>query len=79
MSDVRAKFYVVSVIPYDRDNENGGAKVELQPVYSTDPSHENKSFWDATPSGGIWMNISNPTAAKAFKEGAQYYVDFTEA
>jgi hypothetical protein len=70
---VRAKFKVVTKDPGDR-----GA-VLLTPVYSTDPNHENKTFWDATPSGEVKMWISNPTAFSQFELGAEYYIDFTKA
>lgn len=70
---VRAKFKVDSKGP----GESG--LVVLNPVYSTDPNHENKSFWDATPNGKIEMWISNPNAFKQFELGKEYYVDFTPA
>jgi hypothetical protein len=70
---VRAKFKVDS-----KDTGESGLVV-LNPVYSTDPNHENKSFWDATPSGKIELWISNPNAFKQFEAGKEYYVDFTQA
>lgn len=69
----RAKFKVVSKDPCET-----GA-VTFAPVYSSDPKHENKSFWDATPSGTIQMWISNPAAFSQFELGKEYYVDFTPA
>ena len=51
----------------------------MQPVYSTDPQHENKAFWEATPSGSIELNINNPEAVKEYELGKEYYVDFTLA
>jgi hypothetical protein len=69
----RAKFKVDSKDP----GETGSVK--LSPVYSTDPNHENKSFWDATPSGSIEMWINNPKGFAAFEPGKEYYVDFTPA
>lgn len=76
--NVRAKFYVTTLHP----NHGGkGGRVELVPVYSSDPGHENKAFWDATPSGKIEMYINNPDAFQFFAErlGGEYYVDFTPA
>jgi hypothetical protein len=69
----RAKFRVDSKGP----GESG--PVTLSPVYSTDPNHENKSFWDATPSGEIQMWINNPKGFATFEVGKEYYVDFTPA
>lgn len=54
-------------------------KITFKPVYSTDPTHENKSFWDATPQGDLSMTIDNPSAAEFFKPGLEYYIDFSEA
>ena len=69
----RAKFTVQSVTDY------GASKlVQLQPVYSTDPNHENKAFWDATPAGSISMTIKSG-AADNFRPGMEFYVDFTPA
>lgn len=68
---VRAKFRCV------RREYPGGVK--LSAVYSEDPEHENKKFWDATPSADLEMWISNPRAAEFFELGAEYYLDFTPA
>lgn len=68
---VRAKFQCV------KRELHGG--VTLRAVYSEDPEHENKAFWEATPSGEIEMHITEPDAADFFKLGREYYVDFTPA
>lgn len=70
---VRAKFLVKKVEFF---NENA-RQVVLHPVYSQDPNHENKTFWDATPSGELTMIINNPRAAEFFEIGQEYYVDFS--
>lgn len=67
---VRAKFKVIN---------KEGNMVKMLPVYSEDPNHENKKFWDATPSGDITMYITNPAAVDQFEAGKEYYVDFTPA
>ncbi len=72
---VRAKFYVSSIKRYSGWQ---GATVELTPVMSQDPNHENKKFWDATPSGKIEMSIKTD-AIEQFELGKEYYVDFTLA
>lgn len=71
---IRAKFVVSKIT---RTFNWKGATIELTPVYSADPEHENKKFWDATPSGSIVLNINNPEAADAFILGEEHYVDFT--
>ena len=72
----RAKFYVNQII---RTSGWNGATIKLQPVYSNDPQHENKKFWEATPSGSIELNINNPDAVEEFELGKEYFVDFTPA
>jgi hypothetical protein len=70
---VRAKFRVELKDP----GEQG--KVTLRPVYSADPTHENKSFWDATPGGLIDLYITNKAGFAQLELGKEYYVDFTQA
>lgn len=70
---MRAKFYVHS-IKFAKDY----TELELWPVYSSDPNHENKAFWDATPSGKITLGIKRGIADH-FKPGDEYYIDFTLA
>lgn len=55
----------------------GGVKLEA--VYSDDPEHENKKFWDATPTGSLEMWITEEETARFFELGAEYYIDFTPA
>jgi hypothetical protein len=45
----------------------------------TDGSQENREFFAATPSGTISLYILSTEARAEFTEGADYYVDFTEA
>lgn len=68
---VRAKFQVTK-------REAGGG-VTLEAVYSSDENHENKAFWEATPSGKLEMWINVPDAASFFELGEEYYLDFTKA
>lgn len=74
MDKVRAKFRVTALTKTDY-----GTVIEMAPVYSEDPKHENKLFWDATPSGRLEMTIRNETAAEVFVKNAEYYLDFTQA
>lgn len=70
---VRAKFFVKKVEVYLESSR----LIVMSPVYSQDPNHENKSFWDATPSGELQMTINNSKAARFFEPGQEYYIDFT--
>jgi hypothetical protein len=47
-------------------------------VYSSDPNSENHSFWHATPSGSLELNVTK-LADDAFLVGRDYYLDFTLA
>lgn len=81
---IRAKFKVQSVQDNVGRASNGTDKkyteiVRMSPVFSSDPNHENRAFWDATPSGDLSMWINNPKAWGTFKAGQEFYVDFTEA
>lgn len=78
---VRAKFWVQSCSRWGNQEKPGGGTVKLMPVYSADPKHENKSFWDATPQGEITLGISNVVAYDVFEQrlGKEFYVDFTPA
>lgn len=49
------------------------------PVYGPESSHENRLFWQATPSGKLEMQVVNPEAWSRFEMGKCYYLDFTEA
>lgn len=75
---VRAKFYVTTIEPY---HGGKGGTVKLRPVYSADPAHENKAFWDATPTGEISMQINNPQGFQYFTDrlNDEFYVEFTKA
>lgn len=88
---VRAKFKVDSIEtinqPKSVKQTDGSYKSEpgtmttlkLSPVYSSDPNHENKKFWDASPGGQLTLNCVNPAAVEQFKIGKEYYLDFTPA
>ena len=75
---VRAKFRVTAI--KRQVGWNGHLiVVEMAPVTSNDPASEDVSFWTATPSGSINMQIDNPDAHGCFELGKYYYVDFSEA
>jgi hypothetical protein len=82
---IRAKFRVNDIQEWKfNDNKTGetvktGEQVFLSPVYSSDPTTENYSFSQATPSGQISMGITNPGAWGFFERGAEYVIDFNKA
>lgn len=69
----RAKFKVTEVI----ERDGGSLEVKLLPVTSGSP--ENENFYKWTPSGSISLSTINEEAAKQFKPGKEFYVDFTPA
>jgi hypothetical protein len=69
---IRAKMYVSKV-----DLQTTTEVVQLWAV--TSGSEENKSFAQATPCASLNISIDNPKAQGFFKEGQEYYVDFTPA
>lgn len=77
---VRAKFYCESILTsgYTKDGKpqiNTAKVYKFRAVYSNDPKHENKLFWDATPSASLEMTITNPDG-QVFEVGHEYYLDF---
>lgn len=69
---VRAKFRVHCTVP-----AGDGVRIDLSPVYDSNPDSENGRFYRATPWGQITLGTVNPAAAEQFKNGAEFYVDFT--
>jgi hypothetical protein len=62
-------------------DHHGFTDLEATPVYSTDPTSENKAFWGATPAGSLKLMV-NKTALghvtiKALKVGTEFYLDIT--
>lgn len=51
------------------------ARISLDPVING--SQENQEFFKWTPGGHIDLQVVNPAAAARFKQGTEYYVDFT--
>lgn len=79
----RAKFRVNQVVEqryvHLEREEVYSVLVQMNPVYSPDENSENNKFWKASPSGTLSLWINNPEAYKQFKEGQEYYLDFTLA
>lgn len=77
--NVRAKL-VCNEIVKSGDARYPHTRVTLGAVYSGDPESENRSFAQATPTASLTMSIDpNRPAANAFKLGAEYYVDISDA
>ena len=74
--NIRAKFSC-----WDVKNDEYGEHIHLEAVYGTDEkdNEENNQFSEATPAGTLNMQITNPGAKGFFKEGKEYYLDFSEA
>ncbi|MHC1791833.1 hypothetical protein [Solidesulfovibrio sp.] len=81
MQTVRAKFRCNHV----QDNAQAtamagtGVTVFMTPVFSDDPSSDNKKFTDATPAGNFNMTITVPETAAFFVVGQEYYLDIAKA
>lgn len=74
MSKVRAKFVCENVIDSPEYQQK---QVSFYPVING--SEENKSFSKYTPGGRLELSISYETqASNFFKQGKEYYLDFTE-
>lgn len=82
MATMRAKLRVTSVTPvagegtaetlvFNAVGKSGG--------YPQDGSDENNTYAKYTPSAELKMSIMNPNLFGKFKEGQEFYVDFTEA
>jgi hypothetical protein len=50
--------------------------IHMNPVYSSDPNHENRKFWDSSPSGGLTLGTVNPGAWEQFELEYEYYWTF---
>lgn len=72
MNKTRAKFSCVEV---SRTNDDTW-KILLTPVYSG--SAENRDFFRYTPGGSIALQVVETQTAGQFREGYDYYVDFTQ-
>lgn len=79
---VIAKFTVQKVAKTKTGTDSSGNikfgyEVTMYPVSSG--SDEDRSFWQATPSGAISMSILNEDAGKQFEPGDTFYVSFEKA
>ena len=73
MKKVRAKFNC----HYVEEHNDGAKTVHMNAAVSG--SVENESFSEYTPAGNLSIRIDKGDAKEYFKEGKEYYLDFTEA
>ena len=81
---VRAKFWVSEIKRHMGGTSKDGKYVpcEVQTIVLnavTSGSEENKSFFNATPSGRIELGMVNKEAADLFELQKEYYIEFTKA
>lgn len=82
---MRAKFKCTSLVegrynaPTDLEHheQKYNEQISFMAVYSSDPTSENYSWSKATPCASLSMTIDNPGAWGRFKEGQEYFLDFT--
>lgn len=72
---VRAKFKVHNITTFS----DGAARIDMAPVYDSNPQSENAQFFKATPWGQITLGTVSKDAAARFSLGGEFYVDFTPA
>lgn len=89
MTAVRAKFKVTEITRQmgstrskDAEGKDIWVPVEMQTVKMSPVSggsEENKTFWDASPSGSLQLGVINQAAWRHFELDREYYLDFTPA
>jgi len=86
---VRAKFKVDALEHTGGQKQADGkalvfTTVKMTPVYpkaengKSENEHENRTFWNYTPSGELRLQTVNENAAKYFELGEEYYLDFVK-
>jgi hypothetical protein len=80
MNTVRAKFRVNLVTPFASSGQEATEyRVDMAPVYDSNPESENAKFYKSTPWGQITLGTVNAAVAEQLKVGSFVYVDFTPA
>lgn len=84
MKTVISKFHVTNIESQGYSLEGvpteTGFKINMSPVYRPkDPANENHKFWQASPSGALWLQIQNLDTKDFFKIGGEQYVLFVDA
>lgn len=78
MQKMRAKMVVSKVDQHSKESETlTFAAVCKADGYPDDGSDENNTFARWTPSADLTMTVNNPALIGGFKEGEEYYLDFT--
>lgn len=81
MTTTRCKVRVSKVTPLVRQEGEEPYAYSINigaPPYDPNPESENGRFFQATPGINIQLGVVNPAGAAVFKEGRDYYCDFTE-
>ena len=78
---VVAKFRCVEVKKNEdhSDERNDPVLVRLQAVFGGENDEANRSWSKWTPSGELFMSITNPAAHAEFKTGRCYFITVAEA
>lgn len=90
MSDMRAKMRVSQIQSFETSADPPHKQAEkclevikfhavAASAYPADGTDENNSYAKWTPSAECQVSVTNPRLWDKFKEGQEYYVDFTLA
>lgn len=82
--DMRAKFLVVEVTPFTRDETVVQENVKFRAVpkpegYPEDGSDEDNTFAKFTPNAEVSISINNEALFGQFQVGQKWYADFSRA
>ncbi len=69
---MRAKLTIEAIEKYD-----GGENITFRAVYNSANSPEDNTYAKYTPSATAHLQITNPNLIGQYKQGQQFYVDFT--
>jgi hypothetical protein len=79
MTDMRAKFYIVSVETFTSGEKIKFAAVGKSTAYSADGSDEDNTYAKFSPSAACEITVANPALLGKFKPGEKFYVNFEKA
>ena len=79
MAEMRAKMLVSGVEPCGDEAETLTFRAVCANEFGEDGADENNTYARFTPSADLTMVVNNPKLVGKFKEGQEFYVDFTAA
>lgn len=79
MSMMIAKFKVTKVENFAANSQQVTMMAVTEKPFDADGKSDDNSFATWTPSGELKMTITNPNLVGALKEGAKFYLNFSEA